>query len=64
MFVCSVTESTHGVETIAEFLTIEEARTFARKHARVVHYDQMKYFLYYVSISCDGKFVEAIYPQP
>jgi hypothetical protein len=63
MFQCLVTEIKHGVETTKEVQTIEEAREFGRKHARVVHYDEMKYFYYYVEIRYEGAFIECIHPQ-
>ena len=66
---CTVIENTFGKDQEADFATLDDARYFARKHARIVQYKEgpvIKEFYYYVSISCSkcDHFLECIHPQP
>ena len=66
---CTVIENTFGKDQEAEFATLDDARDFARKHARIVQYkegSEIKEFYYYVKINCPkcDSFLECIHPQP
>ena len=66
---CCVIENKFGKEQEAEFATLDDARDFARKHARIVQYKEetmIKEFYYYCTISCVKceHFLECIHPQP
>jgi len=66
-FKCTVIEQSFGLQEEKVFDTLEEARKFARKNARLVPYKEgelIREFWYYVRISCSkhGDFIEVIHP--
>jgi len=67
-YTCVVIEKTFGKDQEVTFNTLDEARDFARKHARVVQYkdgSMIKEFYYYASIRCAKckNFLECIHPK-
>ena len=64
---CTVIEVSFGPQEEAVFETLQEARGYGIKNARVTPYRDgslIKEFRYYVRITCNmhGEFVEAIHP--
>ena len=67
MYHCTIIEKTFGKDQEADFQTLDDARDYARKYARIVPYKDgtmINEFYYYARISfskCD-EFLECIHP--